>query len=202
MMPTAFNEKDHADCAAAKQFVHRAMRISDETAREELMERAYQLLVPLVAKQLPAAQYLYACHFLSRECEREQDIERRYIELTQAAAHGGHAAAQFRLGEMFDSGGELGHDAEQSARWFRLSAEQGDCYAQWVHGLNLLSGAGLAQDQALGLKFIERAAAGKFEGALAFLAEAYATGDYGYPKDEKQAESYRHRMLEADVIGF
>ena len=75
-------------------------------------------------------------------------------------------------------------------------------YAQWVHGVNLLSGDGLPKDDALGLQFIDRAAAGKFEGALAFLAEAYATGDYGYPKDEQQAESYRQRMLDADVIGF
>jgi len=199
---TGFDQKDLAECADAEGLVARAMHMADSTARDELMERAYQLLVPLVTKQMPAAQYLYACYFLSRECEREEDIERRYIELIQAAAHAGDASAQFRLGQMLDRGGELDHDAEQSAYWFRLLAEQGDPYAQWVHGLNLLSGDGLAKDEPTGLKFIERAAAGKFEGALDFLADAYTAGNYGYPKDEKQAELYRRRMLDADVIGF
>lgn len=197
-----FDQKDLAECADAEDLVARAMHMADSTARDELLERAYRLLLALVGKQLPTAQYLYACNFLSRECDRQEAIEARYIELIQAAAHAGHVHAQFRLGQMYDRGGELDHDAEQSAHWFQLSAEQGDPYAQWVHGVNLLHGAGLAQDQALGLKFIERAAAGKFEGALAFLAEAYATGDYGYPKDEKRAESYRQHMLDADVIGF
>jgi len=201
-MPTAFNDKDRADCAEAESLVDRAMHTSDQAVCDELMDRAYQLLVPLVTKQMPAAQYLYACDFLSRECEREEDIERRYIELIQAAARAGHASAQFRLGQMLDRGGELDHDAKQSAYWFRLLAEQGDPYAQWVHGLNLLSGDGLPKDESLGLKFIERAAAGKFEGALDFLADAYAAGTYGYPKDEKQAEFLRQHMLDADVIGY
>jgi TPR repeat protein len=198
-MTTAFTEQDHADCAEAERLVDDADRMSEETARDALMERAYRLLVPLVAKRLPAAQFLHACYFLSRECEREEDIERRYIELVQDTAHAGHAAAQFRLGQMFDDGGELDHDPEQSAHWFRLAAEQGHSYAEWVHGVNLLSGNGLPKDELLGLRFIERAAAGKFEGALAFLADAYDAGDYGYPKDKGRAEFYRQRMLDSDV---
>ena len=175
-MTTAFTEQDHADRAEAERLVDRAMRMPDETARDALMDRAYRLLVPLVAKRLPAAQFLHACHFLSRECEREEDVERRYIELVQDAAHGGYPPAQFRLGQMLDRGGELEHDAERSARLFQHLAEQGDPYAQWVHGLNLLSGDGLPKDKSLALQFIERAAAGKFEGALKFLADAYADG--------------------------
>lgn len=110
-----FDQKDLAECADAEGLVARAMHMADSTARDELLESAYRLLLPLVGKQLPAAQYLYACNFLSRECDRQEAIEARYIELIQAAAHGAHAAAQFRLGQMFDSGGELGHDAERSA---------------------------------------------------------------------------------------
>lgn len=201
-MPTAFDEKEHADCSAAERLVDRATHISDETTYDALMEQAYQLLAPLVAKQLPAAQYLYACCFLSRECEREEDIEPRYIELIQAAARAGYPRAQFRLAQMLDRGGELEHDAEESARLFWLVAERGDPYAQWVHGLNLLSGSGLPKDEVLGLAFIERAAAGKFEGALDFLAKAYTDGSYGYPKDDKQAQYYRQRMLDGDVISY
>jgi uncharacterized protein len=156
-----------------------ATRISDEGTYDALMDRACQLLAPLVARQLPAAQYLHACYFLSRECAREEDVEPRYIELIQAAAQAGHPLAQFRLAQMLDRGGALEHDAEESARLFRLVAEQGDPYAQWVHGLNLLSGTGLPKDEALGLQFIERAAVGKFAGALDFLADAYAEGNAG-----------------------
>jgi len=202
-MTTGFTEQDQADCAAAGQLIDRAGRISaDEAAYDELMERAHQLVTPLLAKQLPAAQYLHACYFLSCECERKEDIEPRYAELIQAAARAGYPRAQFRLAQMLDRGGELAHDAEESARLFRLLAEQGDPYAQWVHGLNLLSGDGLPKDEALALRFIERAAAGKFEGALDFLADAYADGNYGYPKDEKQAQSFRQRLLDGDVISY
>jgi TPR repeat protein len=178
------------------------MRLTDEAIRDELMDQAYRLLVPLVARQLPAAQYLYACYFLSRECERAEDVGPRYIELIQAAAQARHPRAQFRLAQMLDRGGELEHDAERSARQFQHLAEQGDPYAQWVHGLNLLSGDGPPKDEALGLRFIERAAAGKFEGALDFLAKAHTDGSHGYPKDEKQAQYYRQRILDGDVISY
>ncbi|HTO84727.1 MAG TPA: hypothetical protein VMQ73_21070 [Methylomirabilota bacterium] len=196
-----FSEKDFEDCAAAERLVDAAMSDPNEAA-SDLMEQAYQLLLPLVERRLPAAQYLYACHFLSRERGSAEEIEPRFIELIHAAARAGHAAAQFRLGQMLDRGGELGHDAQQSAHWFRLSAEQGHVYAQWVNGLNLLCGSGLPRDATLGLQFIERAAAGRFEGALAFLADAYATGKYGYLRDEEKAEALRRRMREPDVIGF
>jgi hypothetical protein len=54
----------------------------------------------------------------------------------------------------------------------------------------------------VGLTFIERAAAGKFEGALDFLAKAYTDGSYGYPKGENQVQYYRQRMLDGDVISY
>jgi hypothetical protein len=169
---------------------------------DELESRAYELLLPLVKKRLPHAQFLYACYLASRESESEEDYFRRYAELVRDAAQAGHAQAQFTLGQLYDRGGELGHDAEVSAYWFRLSAEQGDAYAEWVHGLNLLGGEGLPRDMALGLKFIEQSAAKKFEGALQFLAEAYSEGRYGYPIDAKRAECLRKQLLDDDVIGF
>jgi uncharacterized protein len=196
------HRKDLEDYAAAERLVDAATSASNEAASGDLMEQAHRLLLPLVERRLPAAQYLYACYFLSREYKRAKEIEPRFIELIQASARAGHAAAQFRLGQMLDRGGELGHNAQQSARWFRLSAEQGYAYAQWVHGLNLLFGTGLQKDETLGLQFIERAAAAKLEGVLAFLADAYAAGKYGYPKDEEKAAAFRQRLQAPDVIGF
>jgi TPR repeat protein len=124
MMPTEFDAKDHADCAAAERLIDRATRTSDDATRDELMDQAYRLPAPLVARQLPAAQYLYACCFLSRECERAEEVEPRYIELVQAAAQAGDPRAQFRLAQMLDRGGELEHDAERSARLFQNLAER------------------------------------------------------------------------------
>ena len=198
----AMSAPDQRNIAEIERLIQHAGRISDQAEHDALMEQSYALLLPLVQKQVPAAQYLYACHFLSREGKRAEDAARRYQELVRAAARGAHAAAQFRLGQMLDDGGELDHDPGQSAYWFRLAAEQGDPYAQWVHGLNLLFGRGLQKDEALGLQFIERAAAGKFEGALKFLADAYATGAHGYSRDETKAEFFRVRMLDVDVIGY
>jgi uncharacterized protein len=88
--------------------------------------------------------------------------------------------AQFMLGQMYEPDNDLPADAVASASSFEKSALQGYPYAQWVHGINLLDGRSVESNEALALDFIQRAAEGRFEGAIEFVADAYAAGTHGY----------------------
>ena len=195
------NGSDDRICAEAEELVDRAWVTEDPDTVDALLKEAHRLLVPLVAKGLPHAQYLHACCTLGTEGKDEAEYDRRYCELIEAAAKQGHAKAQFRLGQLYDDG-ELGRNPELSAHWFKLSAEQGYPYAQWVHGLNLMNGTGMEKDPQLGLQYIQRAADGKFEGALQFVADAYAEGKHGYSKDPELSQRWRSKLSDLDVTGY
>jgi uncharacterized protein len=193
---------DNQVCAEAQELIDRAWVSEDPDTAEALLKQAHALLVPLVSRGVSHAQYLCASGTLSTELKDEDEFEKRYLELIEAASKQGHAKAQFHLGQAYDNGGDLGHHPELSAYWFRLSAEQGYCYAQWVHGLNLMNGTGVARNVELGLEYIQRAADGKFEGALQFVADAYAEGKHGYPKDSELSQMWRAKLSDPDVIGY
>jgi hypothetical protein len=194
--------EDEQSCAAAEALIDQAFHTEDEQLYDSLMSQAHQLLVQLVAAGVPEAMYLHACCTLYLEGLSEEARDRRHIDLISQAAHGGDARAQFRMGQMHEPEAELEADAAASAHWFELSAMQGYPYAQWVHGLNLWTGHGIPQNEALGLDFIRRAAEGRFEGAIEFVADAYAAGTHGYPKDEAQAELWRRRLDEPGVMSY
>jgi TPR repeat protein len=196
------HEDDDDACVEARRLVKRALKAADVSEHRDLLRQAYETLRPLIAGNVPCAQYLHACFTLSLETQDEATQERRHIELIREAANAGHAESQFALGQFYDKGGELGFDAEKSAYWFRLSAEQGYAYAQWVHGLNLLNGTGLPRNEALGLEFIRYAAEGKFEGAIQFMTDAYAKGRDGFPRDERVAEEWHQKLDDPDLIEF
>ena len=66
------------------------------------------------------------------------------------AAEQGHAYAQFRLGQMYATGGEgVLKDAGEAVRWYRLAAEQGDAEAQRNLGQMYAIGAGVLKDAVL-----------------------------------------------------
>ncbi|HJR20214.1 MAG TPA: tetratricopeptide repeat protein [Dongiaceae bacterium] len=194
--------EDATTCARAKALIDQAHDTEDDALRERLDREAHQLLAPLVAAGFPEALYLHAHSTLYLEGLDDKAFEERHIALIWGAAHAGHMRAQFRLGQMYEPDAELEANAAASAHWFKLSALQGYPYAQWVHGLNLWTGHGCPRDEVLGLEFIRKAAEGRFEGAIQFVADAYAAGTHGYPKDEAQAETWRRRLDEPGVISY
>ena len=194
--------EDEQSCVAARTLIDQAHTTEDEEQYDLLTGQAFNLLKPLVAAGVPEALYLHACNTLYLEGLDDKAFEERYIAMIREAAHAGHMRAQFRMGQMHEPEAELEADAEASAHWFKLSALQGYPYAQWVHGHNLWTGHGCPCDEALGLDFIRKAAEGRFEGAIEFVADAYAAGMHGYPKDEAQAEIWRRRLDEPGVISY
>jgi uncharacterized protein len=197
-----FAAEDNASCDEAERLIKAFCSTEDKEAGGELRRKAGELLLPLVKRGMPHARYLYACYLLAKEITDKAAYEQRYFSLIESAAHQGHAKAQFRLGQAYDEGGELGHNAAVSAHWFKLSAEQGYAYAQWVHGLNLLHGVGTAKDEDQGLVYIRRAAEGKFEGAIQFISDAYSEGRFGFPKDKLHSEEWRKKLQDPDVVGY
>ncbi|MEX0806377.1 MAG: hypothetical protein WD688_24120 [Candidatus Binatia bacterium] len=161
-----------------------------------------KLLKPLVEKNIAEAQYLAASFALADEFGSDSAFEKWRYNLLNKAAESGYAPAQFALGQAYDRGGDLEYDAEKSAYWFSLSAEQAYPHGQWVHGCNLLGGSGLPKDEALGITFIRKAAENKFEGALRFIANAYEEGTFGFPEDPQLSAFWRQKLHHDDVIGY
>ncbi|MBV2360867.1 sel1 repeat family protein [Thalassococcus sp. CAU 1522] len=58
--------------------------------------------------------------------------------------------------EQNGNGGEFNPDA--AAEWDRQAAEAGDPVGKFNHGLNLIRGFGIGQDEALGRQFVDEAA--------------------------------------------
>ena len=78
MMPTEFDAKDHADCAAAERLIDCATRISDDATRDELMEQAYRLLAPLVATIEGALDFLADAYRDGRYGYPQDEKQARY----------------------------------------------------------------------------------------------------------------------------
>jgi TPR repeat protein len=196
------SDTDQAVCRKAEELIEQADHCVDEETLHSLLVQAYTLLAPLVERGFPEAVYLHACRTLSFERLDDEKHDQRHAELIKQAAEAGHMKAQFAFGQLLEDGDGVPKDLVASAQWFERSALQGYAYAQWVHGLNLLSGHGLQRDAALGLDFIRRAADAKFIGAMEFVADAYASGVHGYPKDEAAAQDWRTRSLQPGVMHY
>ena len=68
------------------------------------------------------------------------------------------------------------HSAEEAAKWYRASVEQGDVVAQIGLGASYYRGDGVPQDYAEAAKWYERAAAYGDPNAQGRLADLYARG--------------------------
>jgi TPR repeat protein len=163
---------------------------------------ARKLLKPLVEKNIAEAQYLAGSFALANEFASDAEFEKWHYELFHKAAESGYARAQFALGQAYSGRGDLGHNAEKSAYWFSLSAEQGYPPGQWEHGLNLIGGRGLPKNEALGITFIRKAAENKYEGALQFIADAYEGGKFDFQKDSQLAKFWRDKLQDEDVFHY
>ncbi|CAK0884773.1 unnamed protein product, partial [Prorocentrum cordatum] len=86
-------------------------------------------------------------------------------EFYQLAAEAGHAAAQWRLGELLEYGRGVGPDEALAANWYRLSARAGNAQAQSALALLLEEGRGCARDDAEAARW--HLAAAELQGAPA-----------------------------------
>lgn len=179
---------------------------SDDARHDQLLAWAREIIAPLLAARHPHALWVVA-GLPSAEGERisDEEYDRRYWQAVRQAAEAGVLSAKFTLACELDNQALDNKDqakAEESARLFAEAAKGGHAYAKWCHGLDLISGKVIEKDEALGLTFIREAAEQKFEGAIQFMADAYAAGTFGYPKDEGEAARWRKRLSDKGLITY
>ena len=127
-----------------------------------------------------------------------EEFDVAYRAQVEAAAAAGSIEAQFRLACELDQP----ETRERSADLFKQAAQAGYPYAMWCHGLDLLSGNGLAKNELAGLDYIRRAGELKFEGAIHFISAAYGSGSHGFPIDKEQAALWWKRLADTDLIRY
>ena len=133
----------------------------------------------------PAAANIVGERYLSgKGVARNPKLAQHWLEV---AANGGSAAAEFRLGVMFEKGDDgLPADRNQATTWYRKSAEHGNVQA--MHNLAVLY-AGQTEgtpDYATAAKWFEQAANYGLKDSQYNLAVLYQSG-LGVTKDAATA---------------
>jgi TPR repeat protein len=106
--------------------------------------------------------------------------------LLKPMAEGGHAAAQYAVGRMYEDGFGTKRDYADAAKWYRLSAEQGNAQAQHALGVLYSVGWGVDRDAAEAVKWLRKSAEQGYYYAANDLASRYEAGR-GVPKDYPRA---------------
>ncbi|MBI5686400.1 MAG: sel1 repeat family protein [Verrucomicrobia bacterium] len=124
---------------------------------------------------------------------KQSDADRDLTADLRAKAEDGDAHAQNELGRAFFLGlFGLAKDEAESARWFRMAAEQGDAAAQYNLGWRYADGRGVPTDKTEAVKWYRKAAEQNHPDAQAHLGYCYYTGT-GVEKD--WAEAYKWEDL-------
>lgn len=181
----------------AKALLNAAWNTTDEARYDQLISWVREIIEPLAATDYPPALWLKCSLPYGAELSGEK-VDQLHREELEKAAASGNVDAQFSLACDLDDM----PTRERSADLFKKAAEAGHAYAMWCHGLNLLSGRGIKKDEKIGLSFIQHSADLKFEGAVKFIADAYANGTYGYQKDEGKSALWWKKLSDPNLIHY
>ena len=114
-------------------------------------------------------------------------------------AEGGEAAAQYRLGVMYDDGEGVLEDDREAARWYRRAAEQGYAAAQLDLGLMYAVGRGVDEDDREAAYWYRRVAGQGYASAQHRLGEMYQKGE-GMREDAGEAARWYRRAAEQGYV--
>ena len=108
----------------------------------------------------------------------------------EACAAAGYTGAMTWMGYMDQNGFGGDYDPEAMAEWNRRAAEAGDPVGQFNHGLDLMRGFGVAQDEEAGRRLVDQA-------ATAGLAPARRLQGAGYDLDvvTPDADNWRYAPM-------
>lgn len=110
-------------------------------------------------------------------------------------AEQGDAAAQYRLGFMYDFGKGVPQDYVLAVKWYTKAAEQGNAKAQNHLGIMYSMGLGIPQDYAQAVKWYRKAAEQGDTTAQINLGNKYSNGQ-GVPQDSVQAAKWYRKAAE------
>ncbi|MCX6909586.1 MAG: tetratricopeptide repeat protein [Verrucomicrobia bacterium] len=124
---------------------------------------------------------------------RQSDADRELTADLRVKAEDGDLHAQNELGRAYFLGlFGLAKDEVESAKWFRMAAEQNDAVAQYNLGWRYADGRGVPMDKAEAVKWYRKAAEQGHPDAQAHLGYCYYMGT-GVEKD--WAEAYKWEDL-------
>lgn len=105
-------------------------------------------------------------------------------------ANAGYTSAMTWMSQLDNNGLGGDYDPDASAEWDRRAADLGDPVGKFNHGLNLLRGHGIAQDEALGRKFVDEAA-----GNGLAIAKTLRGADYDLDTVTPDADDWKYAPL-------
>jgi hypothetical protein len=123
--------------------------------------------------------------------KQRQRLTEDEFEQLRAAAEGGDAEAQYKLGMVYHNGGGKEHprDYEAAMKWLRLAADQGNVQAEdWV-GAMYYRGEGVAQDYGEAVRWYRVAAEKGNAHAQWQLVDMYQRG-IGVPRDLEESKRW------------
>ena len=111
-----------------------------------------------------------AYHYKGRPSLDVKHASPEQIQQWLKDALNGNAEAQSSLGLSYRYGDGVKQSYKESAKWYRMAAEQGDDDAQFVYASSCLGGLGVDQDGVEALKWLRRAALHGNEGSKTILS--------------------------------
>lgn len=108
-------------------------------------------------------------------------------ELTRQCAEAGYTKAMTWMSQLENNGLGGEYDPDASANWDRRAADAGDPNGDFNHGLNLMRGHGVAQDEELGRQYVDEAA----EAGLG-IAQRLQAADYNLDEVTPDADEWKY----------
>lgn len=181
----------------ARKYLEASWHATEDGRYDTLQQWARDILEPLAAAGDLEAEFLLG-HFDDISAFTPEELRTHEIEWLRKGAAAGDRSARFRLACTLDEEPTV----KEASQIFKELAEEGDAYAQWVHGLNLISGTGSPADEKAGIAYIVKAAEGRFEGAIKWLSDAYAQGSHGFERNEAKAARWHKKLMRSDTIPY
>lgn len=108
----------------------------------------------------------------------------------ESCAEAGYTGAMTWMSYMDNNGFGAEYDPDASAEWDRRAAQAGDRVGMFNHGLNLMRGHGIAQDEDLGRQFVDKAARDGLE-----IAKRLQGAGYDLDEVTPDADNWKYAPL-------
>lgn len=111
-------------------------------------------------------------------------------KLTKRCAEAGYAKAMTWMSQIENNGLGGDYNPDASTEWDRRAAEADDPVGRFNYGVDLLRGHGVAQDEALGRSYIDRAAKDGLD-----IAKRFKGADYDLDVVTPDADNWEYGLL-------
>jgi TPR repeat protein len=116
---------------------------------------------------------------------------REGLQWIRDAARQDHMGAQYFLGAELATGENVAKKPKEAAYWYRRAAMRGHAEAQYNLATMYWEGEGVKRSAAAAHKWLAKAARSRDLVALQLLADAHASGLFGYRKNSARARYWR-----------